>query len=804
MKQPTSQPSKLEDLDDQALQEASLELVDLQQDPLLAPSTIARHHGPIDPHFFKPAVTSSGSEAREAAHRSMTQAWGILQKLGRDLDWIPMEEDPDAWREALVADLPDPDKFMAGRLGERVDILEEFFRISGNQTKAAQQVIRWLKHGIYSKFVPVDNPGQEDMPFFRKKKEIVTKMLKQALPEGTAIEGYLKGDRPKEVHFPNHNSTTVYADFVKEELEGMLRKKVVKEWAWSEDPVVINGLRVVDEKWPKLRLCLNPMYVNLFLQYSPLKYERLGDLPNLAEDGDFAFTTDDKSGYWQCPLHPAMWKYLAFQVEGKVYCWTHLPFGVAPACRIYTAIKQEIYRPLREAGLRMVFLIDDQMSLQKGKERTRAQCGAMCRLLAALGWTLSVSKCQLEPARTAKFLGLIVDLAQRSFRVPEDKRQALMALVGELSSAKIVSDRRIACLAGKVMALSPALDLAPLLARGMMKAMQGQQKWDELYATPASFKADMSLLLDLMEARAEGGRSWSLSSTVIQAVGDASETALAAFFPNGELDGRIVIPFTQAQREAVAAHQWSSTARELSVLPKLLATIEEQRPGLLRGARLQYATDSQPAMVDLMRMKGNENTFPLVREVRLLAARMGADLDVIWRPREHKLQQQADDDSKVVDKGDWSLHPEVFQLVCTHPVLGGRMITVDLFASPTNSVAPTFFSLFWGPGCKGVDAFAQSWASTVGRAHNGLAFVNGPFNQMDAILRKLLVERVDAIVISPDWPRPWAALWAQLPVRARMRLPHREDLFVPGSLVPANQRRPKAPRYRVWAYYVLW
>ena len=446
----------------------------------------------------------------------------------------------------------------------------------------------------------------------------------------------------------------------------------------------------------------------------------------------------------------------------------------------------------------MVFLIDDQMSLQQGKERTQAQCGAMCRLLAALGWTLSIPKCQLEPSESARFLGLVVDLAQRSFKVPEDKRLTLTALVGEMSANPIVSDRDIARLAGRVMALSPALDLAPLVARGMMKAMQGEQQWDEVYPTPAALRADMSLLMEVMEARAEVGRPWSLSSRILQAVGDASETALAAFFPNGELEGRIVIPFTWEQREAVKAQRWSSTARELSVLPKLLATIEEQRPGLLQGTRLQYATDSQPAMVDLMRMKGNVNTFPVVREVRLLAARLGADLEVIWRPREHELQQKADDDSKVEDKGDWSLHPEVFQLVSTHPVLAGRAITIDLFASPTNAVVPEYCSLFWGPGCKGVDAFSRSWSQA------GLAYINGPFNRMDSILRKVLQDRVDAIIIAPDWPRPWAALWVKLPVRAKMRLPHREDLFLPGSLVPASQRHPKAPRYRVWAYFVLW
>ena len=782
--------------------EQSLEMVDLRKDPLLNASMGGNvMWAATDEDFYKPASSSGLAEILEGEKHQMRQAWGLLQKLGKDPKWQPADEDPDTWRAQLLNDLPDPERFRAGRLGERVEVLEEYFRIAGNKTKAATRVVRWLKHGIYCEFVPTDSPGQEAMPFSKKKKEIVRSMLQKAIPRGEAVENYLSGNRPRAVHFPNHKSTAQYASFVEEELQGMLRKGVVKEWAAPEPPVVINGLRVVDEKAPKLRLCLNPMYLNLFLRYQPLKYERLGDIPSLAEEGDFAFTTDDKSGYWQCPLHPAMWKYLCFQVGSKVYTWTHLPFGVAPACFIYTAIKQEIYRPLREAGLRMVFLIDDHISIQQGMTRTRTQCGAMCRLLAALGWTLSIPKCQLEPTQLAKFLGLMVDLAQRAFLVPGEKLRMLARQVDGLAAQSLISDRDIARLAGTVMALSPALELAPLLARGMMKAMQGQQRWDELYPTPAAFVADMTLLVDTAKAKAGEGRRWSLRQNTIQVVGDASETALAAFFPNGELPD-IVIPFTKEEREAVASHTYSSTARELSVVGKVMITMEEQQPGILRDVRLQYATDSQPTMEDLMRMKGNANTFPIVREVRLLAARLGSDLEVIWRPREHELARRADDISKTLDKADWSLHPAVLRLVLGHPVVSGRSLSMDLFASPTNSVVPAaYYSLYMGPGCKGLDAFSQSWQQ---RADTELAYINGPFTKMDQILRKILEERVNAIVIAPVWPRPWTALLNQLPVKARMELPHREDLFLPGSLVPAAQRRPKAPRYKVLAYYILW
>ena len=59
------------------------------------------------------------------------------------------------------------------------------------------------------------------------------------------------------------------------ELVKALAEGVIAEWPFPEPPTVVNGLNVVDDKLPKLRLCINPMYINLFLKYEPLKYDRL-------------------------------------------------------------------------------------------------------------------------------------------------------------------------------------------------------------------------------------------------------------------------------------------------------------------------------------------------------------------------------------------------------------------------------------------------------------------------------------------------------------------------------------------------
>jgi len=176
-------------------------------------------------------------------------------------------------------------------------VLEEYFRLTGGAASPAKtQVVKWLKEGIKFPFVDINDPGQLLAPKRKQKMLIVKSMLQSAVPRGEDIEAYLSGDRPRTVQFPNHKSVNTYDDFVSQELASILEKGVIKEWAGLEPPVVTNGLLVVDDRAPKLRLCINPMYPNLFFKYWPVKYERLEDLVPLAEPGDFAFTTDDKSG----------------------------------------------------------------------------------------------------------------------------------------------------------------------------------------------------------------------------------------------------------------------------------------------------------------------------------------------------------------------------------------------------------------------------------------------------------------------------------------------------------------------------
>ena len=227
----------------------------------------------------------------------------------------------------------------------------------------------------------------------------------------------------------------------------------------------------------------------------------------------------------------------------------------------------------------------------------------------------------------------------------------------------------------------------------------------------------------------------------------------------------------------------------------------------MENRRLRYETDSQTAYYSVMAMKGNVATFPIVKELRLICSQHDVELEVVWRPREDANQQIADYWSKVEDNSAWVLHPLAYGMLISHPVLQGRCPTIDVFASSdTTKVAGSYYSKYLDLDTKGVDAFVQPWAwcacADSGMRH--LAYINGPFHRMGEIVRKIQEERVDCVLVGPQWPRYWMAMLQKLPVREKVTLPHWQDLCQPSRYVQQQKRRNGHPKYHIVAWYILW
>lgn len=755
------------------------------------------------PFFSLPPVAPEGE--LQGRHQTLLAATAQLRLLGTAAA-VDTQQDEE-WLHQLHSLCPDPTAFLAGGLHLVAPLWEAYFADTGNTARTAKAVAKWVREGYSFDFVPTTHASQQHAPQREKKVRIVQGMLGQVLPAGQ-VAGHLSGDKPKAVRFPNHKSAAQYSTFTQQEVAAALRQGVIKVWTPLTGPTVVNGLRVVDDKLPKLRLCINPMYINLFLKYMPLKYERIGDVAHFVLPDDFLYTTDDKSGYWHVPVHPHFWQYLGFSWEGVDYCFTHLPFGIAPACWVYSTIKAEVYRPLRAAGVRMAYLIDDQLGAARTKAAAMFQCRVVVTIITCLGFTLSLSKCHLLPATSATFLGTDVSAARQRFSVPPRKVQLFLELAAEVAASTSTSARVVASVAGKMMAMSHCVELSPLFSRAAHKAASGAASWDDTF--PAGpFKAEVASFAEQLSV--SDGKVWRSKRQVLVLAGDASERQFAAYTPGGELEGHpIIVPFSNEENARMARGLYSSTEREIDALDRTVRVLLHSKPHLIVGRRLVYQTDNQGNMYSVMGMKGGPSTFPLVKRVRLLCAKHDVELEVQWFPRYTARQVIADMFSKQVDGSDWVLNGEVYRRdVLGRASVRQRRPTIDLFASAESTkVKGNFYSRFYSIGTSGVDAFNHLWAQDPRTRRRHFAFINGPFEEYGAIIRKIIQEEVDCLLIAPDWPRGWSA---SLQLARRMGalrdswlLPHNSELFQPGPMLPPQKAHAHAPRYRVACHLLIW
>lgn len=140
----------------------------------------------------------------------------------------------------------------------------------------------------------------------------------------------------------------------------------------------------------------------------------------------------------------------------------------------------------------------------------------------------------------------------------------------------------------------------------------------------------------------------------------------------------------------------------------------------------------------------------------------------------------ADAPSRLADRFDYRLSPRVF---ATLDALWGPH-DMDLFASNSNTLLPSFYSLHRCPGTSGVNALLQPW-------HGLNGFANPPWETsiLLQVVQKLREERASATLLVPCWPsQPW---YHELMLLAKDVLPLPQVTFSLG-LTGSAQHMPRA------------
>jgi len=184
-------------------------------------------------------------------------------------------------------------------------------------------------------------------------------------------------------------------------------------------PHGVSPLRVaVHARTLKKRLVFNLRPLNPFLVARKFKYEGVDTVKAVARPGDCAFSVDLSAAYHHVDMAQRYWRYLGFLWKGDYYEFCSLPFGLAPACRIFTYIVRALAQHWRSQGIRLVHYIDDWVFFCRPEEHSFLVAKILADIAAA-GFIINKIKSHglEEPTFHFTWIGYSFNLATGEYGV---------------------------------------------------------------------------------------------------------------------------------------------------------------------------------------------------------------------------------------------------------------------------------------------------------------------------------------------------------------------------------------------------
>lgn len=263
----------------------------------------------------------------------------------------------------------------------------------------------------------------------------------------------------------------------------LLRKGVVEKVKKVNSPGFYSRLFTVQKPNGDLRPIIDLSPLNRHLEVKHFQMETAQSVSAALRPGEWTSTVDISDAYLHVPLSSSIRHYFRFMVEGQVYQFRAMPFGLSTAPREFTQLLQPVLTMLRKEGIKVHAYLDDWLVRGDSASQVRKGTQRLLQVLRHLGWLVNPDKCRLEPSQSFTFLGLHFNL-KRNLISPDRKFQdKLRSWSHQLQPGHLLGARTFHSLLGILQFL------APLVHRGKMHVRpfqawirdrwsQAREEWD--------------------------------------------------------------------------------------------------------------------------------------------------------------------------------------------------------------------------------------------------------------------------------------------------------------------------------------
>ena len=491
---------------------------------------------------------------------------------------------------------------------------------------------------------------------------------------------------------PGSTSSGCHLPHIRKFIPDLLSRHVIRKVQFS-CPRFFSRLFVVPKKGGSLRLVIDLSRLNKFIVVPTFRMESVWTIAAGWLEAAWGITVDLEDAYFNVPISEFYQHFFAFVVDGEVYIFLRLPFGLALAPWAFHRVMRPIKGFCHRQGLRLHSYLDDFFLLHRSLQGLREDTAYLLGVFRSLGINVNYGKSNLTPSRTVEYLGVTFHLNTGVLSLPMSKVVAIHSMCRSFGAKSHSSRRQLEHLVGTLNFAAQFVPLGVLHLRPLVT-------WMNFHTSPSTrdlrvpldsvFKSHLQVWqgMDLMGASVP----MSPPSPSINLMTDSS-----LFGWSG-----IVLPYSASGVWPPSFSNMSINWLELMAIKKSLKHFVH----LLRGRSVLLMSDNSTSVsciqrqgtyrsADLMSLSRDILMFCQRRSITLVPRHLSGDLNVL-----------ADLMSREGPTGtEWSLDSHTFLWLSR---LVGHL-QVDLFATRYNTQLQDFVSPFPDPLAVGVDAFSLNW-----------------------------------------------------------------------------------------------
>ena len=503
-----------------------------------------------------------------------------------------------------------------------------------------------------------------------------------------------------------------YAKVLKEEIQKLLIKGAIEEVPLHQaTPGYFSHYFLVPKKTGDLRPILNLRPLNKRIQVDSFKMETLSNVCVSMSKGEWLASLDLKDAYFHVPIRRSHWKYLRFAMEGKVYQYKVLPFGLSTSPRIFTKVLAPVVAAIRLLGIHIHPYLDDILVRASSPETLLINLQMAMDMFLKAGYIINLEKSHLRPTQDLIFIGGHFRMDLGMIFLPKPRREALIALaklfkVGQYKSAKLWLG-----LVGRMVSTFAVVKNARLFIRPIQIYVISQWNSQESLEKKDHSHKTCVRSHQVVEVNPKPKPRFAPMPTRTLSC-DHNRCIWVRLGGGGVLNNELTV---QGSWERPYQSDCQINSLEMEAVLLTLKHFSQ----ILQGSVVLVRSDNTTTCSYINKKGGTKSVKLCIQVWHLLnwAILHNIELKASFLPGQHNVQADILSRKKVsltpvlelghfaIDHREWSLHPEVSNAVFL--LLGEPVI--DLFASLRNHKLRMFCSIYPCKLAMIQDAFTTSW-----------------------------------------------------------------------------------------------